>query len=192
MNSYGVSQVPQCRVDPVLVVVKERFVFLWRLQLAGSSGNPWSRRTLSSASCGTRDSMCPFCSGVFTAICSSFSPSTDIDFRNAFDVYCEPLSALMISCPGTTSPWLTRAFSTDIMAFSLTADKSKQYATHSLPRVHVKHVEQVSPAVNAAPDVGHDVYLPDLVWPGCPHRFLFGPYDFSFFLYGMGYCSLVF
>ena len=75
--------------------------------------------------------MCPFCSGVFTAMCSSLSPSTDIDFRKALDVYCEPLSARTVSLPGTASPWLTSAFSTDMMAFSFTAERSKQYPTHS-------------------------------------------------------------
>jgi len=63
-------------------------------------------------------------------MCSSFNPNTDIDFLNALLVYCEPLSALMMGLflllPGTISLCDTRPFSIEIMAFSFTADKSKQ------------------------------------------------------------------
>ena len=64
-------------------------------------------------------------------------PNTDIDFLNALLVYCEPLSALMVGLLLSSLMYLsslcdTRAFSIEIMAFSFTADKSKQYPIHSL------------------------------------------------------------
>jgi hypothetical protein len=47
---------------------------------------------------------------------------TALDFLKECDVYYYPLSALIVGC---TLPWLISAFSTDIMALSFTADKSK-------------------------------------------------------------------
>jgi hypothetical protein len=62
-----------------------------------------ARCTLSSASC-EMIRYDHFVLGVLQAMCSSFSPNTDIDFLNALLVYCEPLSDLISVC--NPSDWM--------------------------------------------------------------------------------------